>query len=92
MAEEAVDFYKNGPSLMQRYLPFWMINYAKRLAAIVVAIVAIIIPLFTYMPRLYAWFLNLRLARPGTSVPSFHIASIRGWSFGGTRSTSLVQS
>jgi TRAP-type uncharacterized transport system substrate-binding protein len=63
MAEEAVDYYKNGPSFLQRYLPFWMINYAKRVAAIVVAAVAIVIPLFTFTPKLYAWLLNLRLAR-----------------------------
>ena len=35
MAAEAVDYYRNGPSFLQRYLPFWMINYAKRVAAIV---------------------------------------------------------
>lgn len=63
MAEEAVDYYKNGPSFLQRYLPFWMINYAKRVAAIVVAAVAIVIPLFTFTPKLYAWLLNLRLLR-----------------------------
>jgi len=63
MAEEAVDYYKNGPSFLQRYLPFWMINYAKRIAAIVVTAIAIIIPLFTLTPKLYAWLLNLRLAR-----------------------------
>src|SRR6185437_14487320 len=50
MAEEAVDYYKNGPSFLQRYLPFWMINYAKRVAAIVVTAVAIVIPLFSFAP------------------------------------------
>jgi hypothetical protein len=63
MAEEAVDYYRNGPSFLQRYLPFWMINYAKRVAAIVLAAVAIVIPLFTFAPKLYAWLLNLQLAR-----------------------------
>ncbi len=63
MAEEAVDYYRNGPSFLQRYLPFWMINYAKRVAAILIAAVAIVIPVFTYMPRLYAWLVNLRLLR-----------------------------
>ncbi len=63
MAEEAVDYYRNGPSFLQRYLPFWMINYAKRVAAILVAAVAIVIPLFTFTPKLYAWLLNLRLVR-----------------------------
>jgi TRAP-type uncharacterized transport system substrate-binding protein len=63
VAEEALDYYKNGPSFLQRYLPFWMINYAKRVAAILVTAVAIVIPLFTLTPKLYAWLLNLRLAR-----------------------------
>jgi len=63
MAEEAVDYYRNGPSFLQRYLPFWTINYAKRLAAVLVAAVAVIIPLFTYGPRLYAWLMRLQLAR-----------------------------
>jgi hypothetical protein len=63
VAEEAVDYYKNGPSFLQRYLPFWMINYAKRVAAVLVTAVAIIIPLFTFTPKLYAWLLNLRLTR-----------------------------
>ena len=58
VAEEALDYYRNGPSFLQRYLPFWMINYAKRVAAILVTAIAIIIPIFSYAPRLYAWFLQ----------------------------------
>ena len=58
VAEEAREFYKNGPSFLQRYLPFWMINYAKRVAAIFVTAIAIVIPLFSFAPRLYAWFLQ----------------------------------
>jgi TRAP-type uncharacterized transport system substrate-binding protein len=60
MAEEALDYYKNGPPYLQRYLPFWMINYAKRVAAILVTAIAIIIPIFSYAPRLYAWLLQVR--------------------------------
>ena len=63
MAEEAVDYYRSGPSLLHRYLPFWMINYAKRVAAILIAAVAIVIPIFTLAPRLYAWLQRLRVIR-----------------------------
>ena len=71
MAEEAVDYYRNGPSFLQRYLPFWMINYAKRVAAILIAAVAVVIPIFTYAPRLYAWIVNARLLpREATRAPS----------------------
>lgn len=63
IAEEARDFYKDGPSFLQRYLPFWMINYAKRVAAILVTAIAIVIPLFTYAPRFYAWLQRAQLIR-----------------------------
>ena len=63
MAEQAVEFYKNGPSFLQRYLPFWMINYAKRMAAILVAAIAVIVPVFSFAPRLYAWLLSARLSK-----------------------------
>jgi hypothetical protein len=36
-----------------------MINYAKRVAAILVTAIAIIIPLFSFAPRLYLWFLQV---------------------------------
>jgi hypothetical protein len=58
MAEEAVDYYKYGPSYLQRYFPFWTINYAKRIAAILVTVIAIVIPIFSLAPRLYVWFLR----------------------------------
>jgi len=63
VATVAQDFYRNGPSLLQRYLPFWTISYAKRIAAILVAAIAVVIPLLTYTPRLYGWLLSLRLAK-----------------------------
>jgi TRAP-type uncharacterized transport system substrate-binding protein len=59
MAEDAVDFYRNGPSLLQRYLPFWMISYAKPVAAILIATFAVVIPLLTYGPKLYEWLLGV---------------------------------
>jgi hypothetical protein len=58
VAEEARDFYKNGSSFLQRHLPFWMINYTKRVATILVTVIAIVIPVFSFAPRLYAWFLQ----------------------------------
>ena len=30
VAQSAIDFYKNGPSFLDRYLPFWITNYAKK--------------------------------------------------------------
>lgn len=61
MAESARDFYKNGPSLLHRYLPFWVANYARRALAILVTAVAILVPVFSYAPKLYLWFLRRRI-------------------------------
>ena len=63
MAEEARDFYKNGPSFLHRYLPFWMVNYIKRIVALLLAGFAVIIPLLTYGPKLYHWLLNSQLKK-----------------------------
>jgi hypothetical protein len=61
VAQSARDFYKNGPSFLNRYLPFWMTNYAQRTIAVVAAVTAIMFPLFHYLPLLYKWNMRRRL-------------------------------
>ena len=63
MAESARDYYRNGPTLLHRYLPFWLANYARRALAIMVTAVAILVPVFSYGPKLYLWFLRRRILR-----------------------------
>jgi TRAP transporter TAXI family solute receptor len=63
IAESARDFYKNGPTLLNRYLPFWVANYMQRMVAMAVAAVAILLPMFSYAPRLYMWFAQQRLRK-----------------------------
>jgi len=53
VAQSALDFYENGPSFLNRYLPFWITNYAKRIIAVLVTGIAIVLPMFTYAPKLY---------------------------------------
>jgi hypothetical protein len=61
MAQIAVDYYKNGPSFLTKYLPFWMTIYAQRLIAFSVATIAIVFPAFSFAPRLYGWIVQTRL-------------------------------
>jgi TRAP-type uncharacterized transport system substrate-binding protein len=63
LAQSARDFYKSGPSYMNRYLPFWMTSYAQRIIAVLVAVIAIVLPVFNYAPRLYQWFIRERVRR-----------------------------
>jgi hypothetical protein len=63
IAHSARDFYKNGPSFLNRYLPFWMTSYAQRVVAVLVAAIAIVIPMFNYAPKMYLWFIRERVRR-----------------------------
>jgi hypothetical protein len=61
MAETARDFYKSGPSVLNRYLPFWIANHAQRAAAVFLTVFAIVLPMFSYAPKLYKWLVEHRL-------------------------------
>jgi hypothetical protein len=63
IAQSARDFYKNGPSFLNRYLPFWMTSYAQRIIAVLIAVIAIVVPLFNYAPKLYLWFIHDRMRK-----------------------------
>jgi hypothetical protein len=63
MSQGARDFYKNGPSFLNWYLPFWMTNYAQRVIAVLVAVIAIVVPIFNYVPKLFLWFIHDRVRR-----------------------------
>src|SRR6478752_5717542 len=63
MSQGARDFYKNGPSFLNWYLPFWMTHYAQRVIAVLVAVIAIVVPIFNYVPKLFLWFIHDRVRR-----------------------------
>jgi TRAP transporter TAXI family solute receptor len=63
VATVAVDYYKNGPWLLSKYLPLWMTIYVQRAIALLVAALAVAFPVFGFAPRLYAWFIQQRLRR-----------------------------
>ena len=57
----AMDFYRNGPSFMQRYLPLWLSVHAQRAIAVLVTAVAIGLPAFRFLPVAYQWIMRRRL-------------------------------
>ncbi len=63
IAQTALDYYKNGPSFLHRYLPFWAANYIRRVIAIFVGAIAIVLPLFNYAPRLYMWVIRENMSK-----------------------------
>lgn len=63
MSDSAVRFYKNGPPFLQRYLPFWLANFAERLIVLGVPLATIAIPLFKFLPWLYRWRVRQRMLK-----------------------------
>jgi TRAP-type uncharacterized transport system substrate-binding protein len=61
MSQIAIEYYKNGPPLLQKYLPFWMTTYAQRTIAALIATVAIVLPVFSFAPKLYIWSIQSHL-------------------------------
>jgi TRAP-type uncharacterized transport system substrate-binding protein len=72
----AADYYRNGPSFLARYLPFWMTVYAQRAIAFIVAALAIVFPVFGFAPRLYDWLVHQRLRRLYHRLRVVEIASL----------------
>lgn len=61
VAPTAIDFYKNGPSLMQRHLPLWLSVHVQRAIAVLVTGIAIGLPLLHFVPQGYNWMTRRRL-------------------------------
>jgi TRAP-type uncharacterized transport system substrate-binding protein len=61
VAPAATDFYKNGPSFMQRHLPLWLSVHAQRAIAVLVAAIALGLPMFRFLPTAYNWLTRRRL-------------------------------
>lgn len=60
---DAEIYLKDGPSFLYRHLPFWTAVWIARFAKIVIPLLVILIPLFTYIPAAKNLLLRLKLAQ-----------------------------
>lgn len=63
LAQEAERFYRSGPPLLQRYLPFWLANLIDRMWVVLFSIVAVLIPLSRVVPPVYEFRVRSRVFR-----------------------------
>ncbi len=63
LAKDAERFYRSGPPLLQRYLPFWLANLVDRMWVALFSIVAVLIPLSRLLPPLYQFRVRSRIFR-----------------------------
>jgi TRAP-type uncharacterized transport system substrate-binding protein len=63
LASEAERYYRSGPPLLQRYLPFWLANLIDRMWVAGISIIAILIPVTRWVPPLYTFRVRSRVFR-----------------------------
>ncbi len=63
VSADAETYYKNGPPLLQRYLPFWLASLADRLKVMLVPLVMLLLPLFRAAPPLVRWRTRRKIYR-----------------------------
>jgi TRAP transporter TAXI family solute receptor len=63
LSSQAERYYKSGPPLLQRYLPFWAASLVDRMIVLLVPLFAVAVPLFRILPGLYAWRIRRKVYR-----------------------------
>jgi uncharacterized protein len=60
---DAEIFLKDGPSFFYRHLPFWGAVWLERVIKILIPLLIILLPIFTYLPVILNLSLKIRLGR-----------------------------
>ena len=55
VSPDAMRHHRFGPSLLYRYLPFWVATTLERFIIIVVPLLAVFLPLFRFLPQIASW-------------------------------------
>jgi TRAP transporter TAXI family solute receptor len=63
LARDAERYYRTGPPLLQRYLPFWLANLVDRMWVALFSIIVILVPLSRVVPPLYQFRIRSRIFR-----------------------------
>jgi len=55
VSEDAKHFYKSGPSVLQRLLPFWLASLVDRAKVMLIPLIMLMMPLIRVAPPLMRW-------------------------------------
>jgi len=61
--QSATRYFKDGPTLLRRYLPFWAASFVERAWVLVLPLLTIMFPLFKIAPPTYQWRIKSRINR-----------------------------
>jgi TRAP transporter TAXI family solute receptor len=77
VSPEAKRFYKYGPPLLQRYLPFRLASLIDRLKVMILPLVVLMIPLMKIMPPIYTWRMRSKIYRWYQKLEKIDLANAR---------------
>lgn len=63
LSADAERFLENGPSFLERYLPFWAAVLVDRLKVMLIPLITLMIPLAKILPPAYRWRIRSRIYR-----------------------------
>jgi len=63
ISKDARQYYKSGPPLLQRYLPYGIAVLASRLLVLLIPVIGVAYPLLRTAPALYGWSMRRRIFR-----------------------------
>ncbi|MEY3865538.1 MAG: hypothetical protein RL234_1029, partial [Pseudomonadota bacterium] len=63
MDMDAEIFLRDGPSFFYRHLPFWGAVWVERFIKILIPLLIVLIPMFTYLPAIFNLSLKVKLSR-----------------------------
>ena len=63
VSPDAIRHRRFGPSLLYRYLPFWVATFVERFVIIVVPLLVVMVPLIKFLPQVMRWRVRSRIYR-----------------------------
>lgn len=63
LSRDAERYFKYGPPVLQRYLPFWVANTVDRIKVMLVPLLVLLLPLMKVVPPTFRWRFRNRIIR-----------------------------
>jgi TRAP-type uncharacterized transport system substrate-binding protein len=61
IADGAREFYKNGPSYLNKYLSYWTVSLIKKIIAVILSCAVVLVPFSRIVPNISTWVVRDRM-------------------------------
>ena len=80
LSAEAERYFRTGPPVLQRFLPFWLASLVDRLKIMVIPLIMLMMPLLRVAPPLVRWQTRRKIYMWYTELREIDLKAIRGMS------------